>query len=289
MKSPERIYANILLQVVSVLFLSLYFIITSQVYPTNYLWYIAAILLGLFGYFRKTYPTLLATIFVIGVYGLHMIYQLYIKTVFTTVGWNDLIWLLVFPFLALMGGINKSDIPFKQKSRRQTAASKSFRDPALDEPFTIEADLGFRNHESFFHQFEEEIFMSGRNKRKLSIMLIEIYQFQDFYKEYGHEQTQLFLDKVAELINEIMPEAEVKAYLEEGQFAVLLSGSERANSSIAELWLDDHFNSLLLTRPRSKGSVTARLRHSKIDCPAQGMTAYEIVEKAQQELAFSSI
>jgi GGDEF domain-containing protein len=289
MKSAERMYANILLQLLSVCFLSLYLMVTSQVYPTNYLWFIATILLGLFGYFRKTYPTLLATLFVIAVYGTYIIFQLYVKNAFATIGWNDIIWLFTFPFIALIAGINKSDIQFKQKGRKQTAVNKAFHDSALDEPFVIDEELGFKNHENFFQQFEEEIFLGGRNKRKLSLMLIEIYQFQDFYKEYGYEQTQLFLDKVAELVNEIMPEVEVKAYLNEGQFAVLLSGSERANSSIAELWLDDHFNSLLLTRPRSKGSVTARLRHSKVDCPAQGMTAYAIVEKAQQELSFSSM
>lgn len=86
-----------------------------------------------------------------------------------------------------------------------------------------------------------------------------------------------------------MPEVEIKAYLEEGQFAMLLSGTERANSSIAELWLDDHFNSMLLTRPRGKGTVTAKLRHSKVDCPPHGMTCYEILEKAQQELKFSDV
>jgi GGDEF domain-containing protein len=289
MKSTERMYANILIQIFSVLFLSLYFIITSPVYPMNFLWFIASMLLGIFGYFRKTLPTLIASFFIIAIYGAYISYQLYIKTAFTTIGWNDIIWLFAFPFIALIAGINKSDIQPKPTGRRQSAAHTNYQDPVWNEPFVIDEELGYSQYESFFQQFEEAIFLGGRNKRKLSLMLIEIYQFQNFHKEYGYEQTQLFLDKVAELINEIMPEAEFKAYLEEGRFAVLLSGSERANSSIAELWLDDNFNSLLLTRPRSKGSVTARLRHSKIDCPAQGMTAYEIVEKAQQELAFSNV
>jgi GGDEF domain-containing protein len=288
MKLSERMYANILLQVLSVFFLSLYFFITSQVYPTNYLWFIAAVLLGVFGYYRKINQTLFAALFVIAVYGISVIFQLYVMKAFTTVGWNDMIWLAAFPFIALIGGLNKRDTQLKSRGRRHSAGNRKNIEVVSEDAFTIDEELGFVNEDSFMKKFEEELFLGARSKRKLSLMLVEINQFQEFYREYGYEQTLLFLNKAAELINEIMPEVEVKAYLEEGQFAVLLSGTERANSSIAELWLDDHFNSLLLTRPRNKGTVSARLRHSKVDCPTAGMTIYEIVEKAQQELKFST-
>ncbi|WP_177237564.1 diguanylate cyclase domain-containing protein [Paenibacillus sp. 1_12] len=288
MKPSDRLYANIFLQVLSIGFLTLYLIMTSQVYPTNTLWFIVAVLLGVFGYFRRTDHTLMVTFFVIAVYGCSIIYQLYVRNHIATVGWNELIWLLCFPFFSLIGGISKRGVQSKNKGRSSLISNRKDSESYMDEPFVIAESLGFVNHDVFLRQFEEAIFMGVRNKRKLSLMIVEINQFHDFLKEYGYEQTQLFLEKVADLINDIMPEVEVKAYLEDGQFAMLLSGTERANSSIAELWLDDHFNSMLLTRPRGKGSVTAKLRHSKVDCPPHGMTCYEILEKAQQELKFSA-
>ncbi|WP_240414284.1 diguanylate cyclase domain-containing protein [Paenibacillus periandrae] len=287
MKSQDRMYANILLQVLSIGFLTLYLILTSQVYPTNTLWFIVAILLGVVGYFRRTDHTLMLTFFVIAVYGSSVVYQLYVRNHIATVSWNELIWLLCFPFFSLIGGINRRVGQSKNKGRSPLAINRKNSESYIDEPFVIEESLDFVNHDLFLKRFEEAIFLGVRNKRKLSLMIVEINQFHEFFKEYGYEQTQLFLNKVAELINDIMPEVEVKAYLEEGQFAMLLSGTERANSSIAELWLDDHFNSMLLTRPRGKGTVTAKLRHSKVDCPPHGMTCYEILEKAQQELKFS--
>ncbi|MEK3721037.1 diguanylate cyclase domain-containing protein [Paenibacillus sp. FSL H8-0034] len=262
---------------------------TSQVYPTNTLWFIVAILLGVVGYFRRTDHTLMLTFFVIAVYGSSVIYQLYVRNHIATVGWNDLIWLLCFPFFSLIGGINKRNGQSKNKGRSPLTNNRKNSESYIDEPFVIEESLDFVNHDLFLKRFEEAIFLGVRNKRRLSLMIVEINQFHEFFKEYGYEQTQLFLNKVAELINDIMPEVEIKAYLEEGQFAMLLSGTERANSSIAELWLDDHFNSMLLTRPRGKGTVTAKLRHSKVDCPPHGMTCYEILEKAQQELKFSDV
>lgn len=289
MKSPDRMYANILLQVLSIGFLTLYLIMTNQVYPTNTLWFIVAILLGVVGYFRRTDHTLMLTFFVIAVYGSSIVYQLYVRNHIATVGWNELIWLLCFPFFSLIGGINKRGGQSKNKGRSPLTNNRKNSESYIDEPFVIEESLDFVNHDLFLKRFEEAIFLGVRNKRKLSLMIVEINQFHEFFKEYGYEQTQLFLNKVAELINDIMPEVEIKAYLEEGQFAMLLSGTERANSSIAELWLDDHFNSMLLTRPRGKGTVTAKLRHSKVDCPPHGMTCYEILEKAQQELKFSDV
>jgi GGDEF domain-containing protein len=282
MRTSERLYANVLVQLLAIFFMSLYLFFTYQLYPTNFIWFSAALLVGIFGLFRKIYVVLVAVFFIVLCYGAITIYNLYIAKTISGIGWNEMIWLVAFPFIGLMGGINiKEPLP-KQKGWNYTRSGKDKEDK-IDEAVLID---GFLEHGDFLKQLEEELYHGLRQKRKMALMLIEIHYFQELRREYGYEQTELFLQKVAEIINEIIPDSELKAYLNQGLFAVVLTGTELANASISEIRLDDEFNSMLLSRPRREGSVSARLRFAAFICPAQGMTAYEILEEAQHELSF---
>ncbi|NOU93823.1 diguanylate cyclase [Paenibacillus sp. LMG 31456] len=290
MNLSGRIYANTFVQLLAVIFLTLYVYFTRHLYPINYVWFILAVSLGVLGCIRIVNEALLACLIIVILYGCYTLYMLYMGNPHYQIGWNDIIWLLVFPFYALVGGINRNDARAKTWGMRNMGIST---DSELDEPYptdgTIELDtmMGFADSTRFMGKLQEEVFRGLRAKRTLTLMLIEVQYFQEFKNEYGHEQTQLLVHRVAELIRDVMRDVDCKGYLGDGLFAVILTGSDQMNVSISIEWMDDKFNSLLLSRPRREGSVKARLRYGRSECPQDGMNFQEIYDKAKLDLIIS--
>ncbi|MDF2722299.1 MAG: hypothetical protein K0Q59_1974 [Paenibacillus sp.] len=95
------------IQLCTALFLSLYTYLTLPVYSNNFIWCIASLLLLLFGTLRKPRESLFAAGLVLLGYGGYELYLYYTAEPAITLGWNELIWLLVFPYAAIIGGISQ--------------------------------------------------------------------------------------------------------------------------------------------------------------------------------------
>jgi len=291
MNLTGRIYTHLFIQLLTVIFLSLYVYLTKGAYPVNYVWFILALLLGIFGYFRKTGEALWTSLLVVILYGCYTMYILNSGKTFAQVSWNDLIWLPVFPYTALIGGLNNS-YSSSRAARTHTAGVGPDTADSVEQTRWEEDDIlavipGYADHPKFMGKLEEEVFRTIRAKRKLSLLLIEVHDFQEFKEEYGYEQAQLLIRRVAELIRDVIRDVDFKGYLGEGLFAVILTGSEQNNMSMAIEWMDDKFNSLLLSRPRREGSVKARLRYGSSECPQHGLNFQELFDKAKQDLIIS--
>jgi diguanylate cyclase (GGDEF)-like protein len=257
----------------------------------NYVWFILSLFLGVFGSIRKLNEVLLASFLLVLLYGCYILYMQYFRSIHYHVGWNDLIWLFIFPFYAFIGGINRND------TRHMLRGVKKAAGPATDSEFeeqmfadgTFESDkvAGFVDSNKFMGKLQEEVFRGLRAKRSLTLMLIEVQHYQEFKEEYGYEQSQLLIHRIAELIRDVMRDSDSKGYLGDGLFAVILTGAEQTNMSISIEWMDDKFNSLLLSRPRREGNVKARLRYGRAECPQDGMNVQEIFDKAKLDLILS--
>ncbi|MCR8631814.1 GGDEF domain-containing protein [Paenibacillus radicis (ex Xue et al. 2023)] len=291
MNLSGRMYANIFVQLLAVIFLTLYVYFTRHLYPVNYVWFILALSLGVFGYLRIINEALIACLVVVLLYGCYTLYLLYMGKTHYQIGWNDIVWLIIFPFYALVGGISRNDVRSKSNAMRTTGANHAEGEFDEQHPFdgTIELDtmMGFADSTRFMGKLQEEVFRGLRAKRPLTLMLIEVQYFQEFKNEYGHEQSQMLVHRIAELIRDVMRDVDCKGYLGDGLFGVILTGSEQMNISISIEWMDDKFNSLLLSRPRREGTVRARLRYGRSVCPQDGMNFQEIYDKAKLDLIIS--
>src|SRR5690625_3368215 len=106
---PNRKAANILLQILSFCLLSLFLYSTYELQPLNILWFTLALLLGVIGYYRQLLTAVFFALSFVFIYGAFINYQLFTADVFVGPAWDQFIWLFVFPFMAIIGGINKED------------------------------------------------------------------------------------------------------------------------------------------------------------------------------------
>lgn len=284
MKRSERLYANGFIQLISVFFLVLFFIMTYAAKPDNLLWFVAALLLGLYGFIRKVRETLIVCLVFLLVYGATTLFRIYFGAGFA-LGWNELIWLFVFPFIALVGGLNRPD-----ESPPPTFAvdfSALYPPPPEDsEQADTPADesYGFVDADGFREQFARELTDARRAHRRSTLMLIGLTEFEAFKQEYELADIRIFVQYVARLIHEVAQDAKIKAYIEEGLFAIVLTGEEHIAPGMVKALVNERYHAMLLSRSRREGLVRVKLAFGLAESPADGWDAPALLEKAKQHL-----
>lgn len=271
----------------TVLFISLYTYITYPIYPNNFIWLVAALFLLMLGMLRKPYESLFVAGLLLLGYGGYQLY-LYYGTDTTRLGWNELIWLIMFPYAAIVGGIDK----YARKATHSGSLSlykllNVDENSPIKELSTIDAHLEYIGGSAFVYKLEEEVLVALRERRKIVLLLVEIDRFWEYKETFGYDQSQWLLNQVAELINRMPDRPEVKAHLGEGMLAVMLQKDIQNDIDQASAFqrnLSESFTELIMLRPRQENVVKVRLRFGTAECPADGIEARTLIDKAQSEL-----
>jgi hypothetical protein len=200
MQLTGRIYAHCLLQLLTVCFLALYLFFTYDQHSMNYVWSAVALLLGVFGYLRAIKEVLLASLVVVCLYGCVVVYRLYFAAAASDVVWNDIIWMFVFPFIAIIGNINGKEALTQQKKLIQKLSEYE-----VDHVAAIDETMGFIDHADFPGKLAASLIVRSKRNYELTLMLVQLRSFDEFLREVGFEQSQIFLHQLAQLIQYVLP------------------------------------------------------------------------------------
>jgi GGDEF domain-containing protein len=281
------------LQVSTYLWLSVYTILNFSDSPINVLWYAVAVFLGIFGAIRQLPASLLSVLVAVISYGFYILVGLYGTGSLVDIGWNELLWLCVFPFIAIISGLNREErlprlqatIPFGDENEKADGEGENIYEGAVL-PAVQVALLGYGNYSMNEFQVRlQKLTVEGVAERfTFSLLLVEIESFHKFQREYGEEQAQYLLDKIAALMNDAMPLSKLKAYMEKGMFAVVLLGTDGLSPYMAMMRLESSFEAMLLSRSRRDGVIRVKLKFGHADFPIHGTNAQELLQKAAQQL-----
>ena len=280
---PNRRFANGLLQVLSLCLLSLFVYLTYPLQPLNSLWYGFAIVLGLIGYTRQLLTAIFFAILLLIIYGAFVSYELFSAEILVGPTWNHFVWLFVFPFMAIVGGINREDRLPKLKSFPEEHHIQFLQEAQQERLKTIlDEKLQFQSSSKseFILQLTDVMMASQRTRSTFSVMLIQIERYQLFEHQYGAEQALHLLNRTASLLKDVIPNLLVRAYMENGLFAVIIPEDDSITPQTAQLRLDNRYRSMLLARSRQDGMVQVRLLYGSSEFPLQGVEAEALFEKA---------
>jgi len=274
----------------SIAFIALYTYLSQPFHTLNYIWFLLAMLLFVVGWAFQFRLAVLAAIVVILGYGGYHLYLVHFANASLQFGWNELIWLLVFPYASLMGGIGKTIRGSPQQEVRQISLYQLLRPDQTSDEEMIQLDerLGFLDGVAFVYKLEEEVILSLREKKEFTLLIAAIDKFAEYKTAFGIDSAQLLLHQLAERVVELEEEGliRVKGHLGEGLFAFILPvSSEPVNSDIeTEAKLNEFFMEILMNRPRRESRVKIRLVYGSALCPADGIEARSLMDKAQSEI-----
>lgn len=289
MRRNERKLANFWIQFSMIFLLLIFLYMTYQTYPVNFIWGIATILITILGYTRQLPTVILVTSIIVFMYGLFILYQVFISGTMTELSWNDVIWLFIFPLMAMVGGINRED--FIPQLRGLSDVKKDDELTELEQyistPRTkLDDTMQFQSftHEEFVSALQDCIMVSKNNQSSFTLLLIKINRFLHFEHRYGDEQTDYLLYRTASIINDVISEAMLKVYLEQGLFAIVMPGHQPITPSMIKLRLDNRFKSMMLNRILKNEMSQIQLIYGMSDFPLHGMDASNLYQQAIQSL-----
>jgi GGDEF domain-containing protein len=271
----------------AIVFILLYTYMTQPIYDENVIWCLLSLLLLAIGWALQPQYSVLAAIGAVLVYCVFQYYFIYTSGSADRLDWNALIWLLVFPFAALLGATGKQ-IRAASPEGTQTSLYELFRSEIADDPaeiIYIDEKLDFFSASAFVFKLEEEVISSLREKREFVLLIVSLYRFGEYKKVAGFDQSQLLIHQIAEWIADKQNSGEIlhKGHLGEGNFALILpiSSDNREAEYQLEAELNHYFMDLMMHRPRREAQVKVRLVYGSAICPADGIEARALMDHAQ--------
>jgi len=276
--------AGLMLRLLGVLLLAIYYFWTRPVYPDNTVWTAVAIVLLAIGLLRKYHEALITTFATVLLYGSYKIFKFYLlgTEAIQAVVLNDLLWLVIFPFMALLGAARFGGQSVMPDAHHNLLLYQQMQEE--EEALVLEPESSdFLNVTAFQYKLEEEVLRGLRERRKFKLLLVEIHRFREYKHIFGIDAAKLLLQQVTEMMQDA---AGVKAFLGDGLFAVILSEHDRTVDQWKEA-LDEQFYHMLLTRPRKEGQLKMKLQYGVAECPTDGIEAKTLMEAAQQQMQWN--
>jgi|GEM_PF-4393209 len=278
---------NRIAQLLAIVFIVLYTYLTQPVYRENVIWCVLSILLLLIGWAFQPKHGILAAIGAVLGYSAYQYYVTHMSGSAAEYGWNSLIWLLVFPFAALMGAVGTTARPAPAEGPKVSLYSLLRAETPADpeEVIYIDEKLNFLNGSAFVYKLEEEVITSLREKREFTLLIVSLYRFAEYKQVAGYEQAQLLGHQLAEWMAGKQEEGAIlhKGHLGEGSFALILPVTSDNREAEYELQaaLNHYFTDLMMHRPRREAQVKVRLLYGSAICPADGIEARALMDHAQ--------
>ncbi|MFD2331284.1 hypothetical protein ACFSR7_18690 [Cohnella sp. GCM10020058] len=283
-------------QLASLGFAAIYTYGTVPLYSDNQIWFWLSATLLVFAMIRRPFEAFAAALIILLGYGGFAIYRLYEADWSLSFGWNDLIWLAVFPYMSAVGSIGRLAEASGLAAERASLYEELQGDGAANElePNTVDSQHGFLGGTAFAFLLEEEVLRTLRERARFRLLLVEIEQFRIYRRMFGYDQSQLLLNQTAAFIGDLPEPPLAKAHLGEGRLAVLMPEqpaevSDEDMLALVKERLSDEFFAMLVMRPRREAALKIRLRFGTAECPADGIEAKTLLEKAQAELEWNEV
>ena len=174
---------------------------------------------------------------------------------------------------------------FKMAVTRQQVSQLTLLDPLTQ----------ISNLRGFEKDIAREISRARRADQPVSVMMLEVDEFDDLYDSYGERRGHFVLKKVAERISSDLRATDLMARLSRHKFAVLIPGSgemlaqdiaERMRLDIEDFAIDDGRGAVLQVTV-SIGLVTWEPnQYPAVDMPQLARQMQSVGEKALEKLSY---
>ncbi|MBO9596390.1 MAG: diguanylate cyclase [Cohnella sp.] len=287
MFNNERQLVVRLLQIVSIVLLGIYVFVTYPMHPHNAALAAATVVLFAYASFRQSAEGLVFCAIVLIAFGGYLVYRSEWSEQPHVIGWNELIWLLVFPAFTLLGALPRAsggEMPGLETTLFGMEPADRERSAGA---CLVDEQHGYTSTNAFLYKVEERVIATLRDRSTFRIALVQIEHFREFKLVFGNEQANAILNAVAEWFAEI--QLDTKAQIGEALLAGVISGSDPDEADNIRETLTRKLFELQMTRPRREASVKLKLRFGFAECPGDGIEARSLMEKARTELSWSTI
>ncbi|WP_027088306.1 diguanylate cyclase domain-containing protein [Cohnella panacarvi] len=287
MLNNERRLVVRFLQFILIVLLGIYAYVTYPLHSHNAALTAAAVVLFVYASFRKAAEGLVLCAVALAAFGGYLYYLSEWSAQPTAIGWNELIWLFVFPALTLLGALPRAsggEIPGLETTL--FGSEPSDRQQSVG-ACLVDDQHGYTSTNAFLYKVEERVIASLRDRSTFRIVLVQIEHFREFKLLFGIEQATAILNAVAEWFAEVRPET--KAQVGESLLAGVIAGSDPDEADNIRETLTRKLFELQMTRPRRESSVKLKLRFGFAECPGDGIEARSLMEQARTALSWSSI
>jgi diguanylate cyclase (GGDEF)-like protein len=276
-KAKSELYLYFLTAFIVLVIVFMYMAFTITMYPLNYLWVVAFLMIMIVGFMHGLMAALIGSMFVIFGYGSFILYQLYVVQTISAMDVNDLIWLMAFPIGAVVSGILGREIDSFMQSYQ-------YHKKMVDEFVTVESVTGFLNERQFREELVIEISRSLRYKHSMTLLLMEIAYYSELVKDYGKEAAEKLLKDISEQIEIVLRDVDKKAYLENGIFALILPETSIDHADIVIKRIHDRIKNCRIESSKGKKLIEIQIRYGYSGCPQKYQTAHELLEDANRML-----
>ena len=181
------------------------------------------LLIAVSGLLYGSLASLAISLIVLFVFGTILLWQVYISSTNTMQLWEIVLWMIVFPAVAVVTGTFQkwiSGILAENKEMKEKFASL----------VTIDEITKFDNQNRFLFHMEEEFKRTQRTRSPFSLLLIKIKYFERFEQLYGEKEKNHLLRSLSTLLWNNLRITDRKFRIADDTFAVILTNTEDENT-----------------------------------------------------------
>lgn len=142
---------------------------------------------------------------------------------------------------------------------------------------------GLVNHRAFQQRVAEAVHRVGRYGEAFSLAMLDVDHFKAYNDAYGHQEGDLALQHIARLIQAELRESDLAARYGGEEFAIVLPHTPKSHARIALERIRKSIDTFQF--PNGKLTISAGVA----ECPVDGVTPNEVLEKADRALYHSKL
>ncbi len=142
---------------------------------------------------------------------------------------------------------------------------------------------GLPNHRSFHQRLTEFVHRVGRYGETFSVAMLDVDHFKAYNDAYGHQEGDLALQQIAQIISKSLREADLPARYGGEEFAIIMPHTSKTLARIGV----ERIRKAIDTFVFRNGKLT--ISGGIAECPSDGVTANEVLEKADRALYHSKL
>lgn len=142
---------------------------------------------------------------------------------------------------------------------------------------------GLANHRAFYQRLAEHVHRVGRYGETFSVAMIDVDHFKAYNDAYGHQQGDFALQRIAAIISHELRESDYAARYGGEEFAIIIPHTSKSLARIAL----ERIRKAIDTYQFPDGKLT--ISGGIAECPIDGVTANEVLEKADRALYHSKL
>lgn len=156
--------------------------------------------------------------------------------------------------------------------------NKKLKQQAIQDGLT-----GLANHRAFHQRISEAVHRVGRYGESFSLAMLDVDHFKAYNDAYGHQEGDLALQHIARLIQAELRESDLAARYGGEEFTIILPHTPKSYARMALERIRKSIDSFQF--PNGKLTISAGVA----ECPTDGVTSNEVLEKADRALYHSKL